>query len=83
VVTRKDGKDSPTAIGKEAVCRSRLSLINSLHATGDSNGILQGTKFFAKGGGILNTLRVIFPYKQYGVWAFDDPSVGLVREPFV
>jgi hypothetical protein len=30
-----------------------------------------------------NSFRVIFPYKRYGVWAFDDPSVGLLQEPFV
>jgi hypothetical protein len=31
----------------------------------------------------MNSLLVIHPYKQNGVWMFDDPSVGLVREPFV
>jgi hypothetical protein len=31
----------------------------------------------------MNSLFVIHPYKQAGVWAFDDPEVGLVREPFV
>jgi hypothetical protein len=30
-----------------------------------------------------NAIRVIFPYKQSGVWMFDDATVGLVREPFV
>ncbi|MFB3825918.1 MAG: DUF6717 family protein [Bryobacteraceae bacterium] len=30
-----------------------------------------------------NALRVIFPYKDHGVWVFDDASVGLVKEPFV
>jgi len=30
-----------------------------------------------------NSLGVIFPYKRNGVWAFDDPAVGLVQEPFV
>jgi Family of unknown function (DUF6717) len=30
-----------------------------------------------------NSIGVIFPYKRNGVWAFDDPSVGLVHEPFV
>ena len=30
-----------------------------------------------------NSLMVIFPYKTAGIWAFDDESVGLVREPFV
>jgi hypothetical protein len=31
----------------------------------------------------MNALRVICPYKWEGMWVFDDPSVGLVREPFV
>jgi hypothetical protein len=31
----------------------------------------------------MNSLGVIFPYKRNGVWAFDDPSVGLLQEPFV
>lgn len=30
-----------------------------------------------------NAIHVITPDKKNGVWAFDDASVGLVREPFV
>lgn len=30
-----------------------------------------------------NSIRVIHPYRILSGWAFDDPSVGLVREPFV
>jgi hypothetical protein len=30
-----------------------------------------------------NSIFVICPYKFNGVWCFDDPNVGLVREPFV
>lgn len=30
-----------------------------------------------------NAIRVIAPYWSHGTWVFDDPSVGLVREPFV
>jgi hypothetical protein len=30
-----------------------------------------------------NTIQVIFPYQDNGVWMFDDKSKGLVREPFV
>ena len=30
-----------------------------------------------------NSLFVIAPYKYSGMWVFDDPSVGLVKEPFV
>jgi Family of unknown function (DUF6717) len=31
----------------------------------------------------MNSILVIHPYKEDGVWVFDDPAVGLVREPFV
>ena len=31
----------------------------------------------------MNSILVIHPYKQDGMWVFDDPAVGLVREPFV
>ena len=31
----------------------------------------------------MNSILVIHPYKTDGVWAFDDPDVGLVQEPFV
>lgn len=31
----------------------------------------------------MNALHVIAPYKYQGMWVFDDPAVGLVREPFV
>ncbi len=31
----------------------------------------------------MNALAVILPYKVQGVWVFDDPSKGLVREPFI
>jgi hypothetical protein len=31
----------------------------------------------------LNVINVITPYRHEGMWVFDDPSVGLHREPFV
>ena len=31
----------------------------------------------------MNHILVIHPYKQNGVWVFDDENVGLVQEPFV
>lgn len=31
----------------------------------------------------MNTISVLFPYKYEGMWVFDDPDVGLRREPFV
>ena len=30
-----------------------------------------------------NSIRVIMPYRHAGTWVFDDPAVGLVKEPFV
>ena len=30
-----------------------------------------------------NALMVIAPYRHSGTWVFDDPAVGLVKEPFV
>ncbi len=31
----------------------------------------------------MNSLFVVSPYRYAGMWVFDDPAVGLVREPFV
>ena len=31
----------------------------------------------------MNSIVIIHPYKMEGIWVFDDPAVGLVREPFV
>jgi hypothetical protein len=31
----------------------------------------------------MNSLMVIAPYKHNGMWVFDDPSVGLNKEPFI
>ena len=31
----------------------------------------------------MNSIRVILPYKYHGSWVFDDPAVGLHREPFI
>ena len=30
----------------------------------------------------MNSLIVIAPYKRQGMWVFDDPAVGLAKEPF-
>jgi hypothetical protein len=32
---------------------------------------------------VKNSIFVIKPYRWEGMWVFDDPAVGLVREPFV
>ena len=31
----------------------------------------------------MNAILTIRPYRSDGTWVFDDPAVGLVREPFV
>jgi hypothetical protein len=31
----------------------------------------------------VNSLFVIAPYKYEGMWVFDDPAVGLSKEPFI
>jgi hypothetical protein len=31
----------------------------------------------------MNSLMVIVPYKYEGMWVFDDPQVGLQKEPFI
>lgn len=31
----------------------------------------------------MNSIGLIVPYKHAGIWVFDDPAVGLVREPFI
>jgi hypothetical protein len=30
-----------------------------------------------------NAINVISPYRHHGMWVFDDPRTGLIREPFV
>jgi hypothetical protein len=32
---------------------------------------------------VANSILVIQPYWHSGTWVFDDPAVGLAREPFV
>ena len=32
---------------------------------------------------MANAINVIYPYKNVGMWVFDDERVGLDREPFV
>jgi hypothetical protein len=31
----------------------------------------------------MNALNVIAPYRHNGMWVFDDPRVGLNKEPFI
>src|ERR1700680_3857365 len=31
----------------------------------------------------MNALFIIAPYKYEGMWVFDDPAVGLSKEPFI
>jgi hypothetical protein len=37
----------------------------------------------AAAGAPMNAINVIHPYKHEGMWVFDDPAVGLRREPFI
>ena len=32
---------------------------------------------------MANSIMIIHPYRYEGMWVFDDPGVGLEREPFV
>ena len=32
---------------------------------------------------LMNSLNLIIPYRYEGMWVFDDPRVGLDKEPFV
>jgi hypothetical protein len=31
----------------------------------------------------MNAVRAIHPYRQHGLWVFDDERVGLWQKPFV
>ena len=31
----------------------------------------------------MNSINLIIPYRYEGMWVFDDPRVGLNKEPFV
>ena len=31
----------------------------------------------------MSVIQEIFPYEREGIWIFDDPAVGLSREPFI
>lgn len=31
----------------------------------------------------MNAISAIVPYKQHGLWVFDDRLAGLVQEPFI
>jgi hypothetical protein len=47
-------------------------------------GIWQGVMRSGFRGGVpANAIMVIAPYWYNGTWVFDDPTVGLKREPFV
>lgn len=42
-----------------------------------------GDRLAAEKNDQMNSLMVIAPYKYEGIWVFDDPAVGLSREPFI
>ena len=56
-----------------------VSLVTSGLVIAWYNGALQPFGFYRP----TNALMVISPYKYAGTWVFDDPAVGLKREPFV
>ena len=31
----------------------------------------------------MNSIMVIYPYRDAGLWVFDDERVGLDKEPFI
>ncbi len=43
----------------------------------------QTVVLFGNSGEDMNSIIAIHPYKNEGLWVFDDDRVGLVREPFV
>ena len=52
-------------------------------ATGLSDHDAYIIEVYQPGERMKNSIFVIKPYKWEGMWVFDDPNVGLVREPFV
>src|SRR5260370_25279546 len=57
-----------------------------LKAVGRALGVLFARLHSPKKTGTVrdvNALLPIAPYKYQGAWVFDDPAVGLSREPFI
>ena len=50
-----------------------------LYSCGSNDGTPEQEEPTAQG----NSIMVLVPYRHSGTWVFDDPHVGLVREPFV
>ena len=44
---------------------------------------VQTVVLFGNSGEDMNSIIAIHPYKNEGLWVFDNDSVGLLREPFV
>jgi hypothetical protein len=55
-----------------AIIVAGLAILASLHSSSQTRNVRS-----------VNSLFVIAPYKYQGMWVFDDPAVGLSKEPFV
>jgi hypothetical protein len=58
----------------------------SHHPAGDAVCVLAGSEHAADGGDATqrrDSVVVITPYRLAGMWVFDDPPMGLRREPFM
>jgi hypothetical protein len=67
------------------VKKTRWALIGALAVlAGAGAGAWQAFLWSSTRGGVpANAIMVIAPYWYNGTWVFDDPAVGLKREPFV
>jgi hypothetical protein len=50
-----------------------------------ASGLMWYTGFFGSSGHYrpANSIVVLMPYRHAGTWVFDDPTLGLRKEPFV
>jgi hypothetical protein len=69
--------------GSTQKTRWRLLAAIGLVAVGSMTGWQIATWATNRNGPSTNAIMVIAPYWYNGTWVFDDPAVGLRREPFV
>lgn len=76
--------DSPSPANRPTIHLGRLTLIALvLIATASGTAWYLNLLPGSQAGPRENALMVIAPYRYQETWVFDDPSVGLVKEPFV
>lgn len=76
--------DSSAPVSRGTIRLGRLALIAFvLIATAGGTAWYLNLLPGSQAGPRENALMVIAPYRHEGTWGFDDPSVGLVKEPFV